>query len=332
MRALFTPSMPFALWALVAMCAQAQSAQPAAPSTSNLVLYGRLDLTLAQQADAVRNREMRNGSGSRFGIRGTEDLGSGLKALFWIEHRFDANTGAQTTANSFWAGRSVVGVEGGFGQVVLGRDLNAAYVLVQEPADPWLVTTVASNGSIVAGRIGTIRYNNSINYAWTGGKLALRAQAAEGTGNPPAGAGSLIEQRPYSVALRYVEGPLTIAAGRENPADRDDRWDSVLVAYKFAALTASGFVGRGRNVTGQRHAAWLIGLRWPIAQGEVRASVGELENDTTRVVLDRQVALGYHHALSRRTTVYADVVTERRDAMPANREKTGWDFGMRHNF
>ena len=48
-------------------------------AAQQVTLYGRVDLSIAQRANATDNTELRNGSGSRFGVRGSEDLGDGLR-------------------------------------------------------------------------------------------------------------------------------------------------------------------------------------------------------------------------------------------------------------
>ena len=59
--------------------------------------------------------------GSRVGIVGSEDLGSGLKAIFSLEYRVHADTGRLADADRFWQGQSWVGLDGSFGTVKLGR-------------------------------------------------------------------------------------------------------------------------------------------------------------------------------------------------------------------
>ena len=89
---------------------------------------------------------MFNGSGSRLGVRGVEDLGGGLQALFNIEHRFNADTGALRCSDParFWHGRSIVGLQGGFGQFVLGREYTTSFRQSQLVADPWGWDTVVA--------------------------------------------------------------------------------------------------------------------------------------------------------------------------------------------
>lgn len=290
-------------------------------ATAQVTLYGRVDLSLAQQADAVKNTELRNGSGSRFGLRGTEDLGGGLKAVFQIEHRFNADTGSAGTR--FWEGKSIVGLEGGFGRFTLGREENPAYTHSQNPADPWGGDTVASNGSIVNGRIGTTRYSDSLNYRYSGGGFTFGAQMTEGDG---------LDDRPYSLGLAYAAGPLRVGVGFENPGNADDDWLTVNGSYNFGAFGLRGLIGNGSNANGQKHQSWLLAATTQIGAGELRASYGQLKNKDLDVVADKQLAFGYHHALSKRTTLYADLINEKRDNLPADRKSTGWDVGIKHNF
>ena len=304
----------------------------AAMAQSSVTVYGRVDLSLAQQADAVKNKEVRNGSGSRLGFRGVEDLGDGLKAVFQLEHRFNADEGTQTNATRFWDGKAIVGLEGGFGRITLGREENPAYTLSQGVADPFGTDTVASNGSIVNGRIGTTRYSNTVNYRFAASGFTIAGQVAEADGNTPAGTGGVAEKRPFSLGAGYAAGPLTLGFGYENPADADDAWTTVNAAYDFGAVKLGGFFGTGTNVSDQKHQSWLVSATAPIGGGQLRVSYGQLKNKDTSTIADKQLGLGYHYALSKRTTVYADVISEKRDNMPSDRESTGYDLGIKHNF
>ena len=290
-------------------------------ATAQVTMYGRIDLSLAQQADAAKNTELRNGSGSRFGLRGTEDLGGGLKAVFHIEHRFNAATGSAGTR--FWEGRSIVGLDGGFGRVTLGREENPAYTFGQNPADPWGGDTVASNGSIVNGRIGTNRYSDSLNYRYSAGGFTVGAQITDGEG---------LDDRPYSLGLAYAAGPWRLGVGFENPGNAEDEWVTVNGSYNFGAFALRGLIGNGSNVKGQKHQALLLAATSRIGAGELRASYGQLKNKDLDVVADRQLTFGYHYSMSKRTTLYVDLISEKRDSMPADRRSTGWDVGIKHDF
>jgi predicted porin len=302
-----------------------------ATAQSSVTVYGRVDLSMAQQVDAVDNKEIRNGSGSRFGVRGVEDLGGGMNAFFQLEHRFNADDGTASTVR-FWEGQSIVGLEGKFGRFWMGRDENPAYTLSQIVADPWGGDTVASNLSIVNGRIGTTRYSNTANYRYSLSGATFAAQVAEADGNVPAGGNA--DDRPYSLGLAWASGPLTLGLGYENPADRNNDWLTANAAYKFGDLTVGAMFGTGKNSSAQKHRAMLVSATYVVAGGELRSSIGELKNKdvASNGLLDRQFALGYHYPLSRRTTVYADLVRESRDGMTDDRNKVGYDVGLKHSF
>lgn len=297
---------------------------------SSVTLYGRVDLSAGQQADSVKNNELRNGSASRLGFRGVEDLGNGLKAVFQVEHRFNADDGAVTNGKSFWDGKAIVGLESSFGRVTLGREENPAFTYSQAVADPWGTDTVASNQSIVSGRIGTPRYSNSINYAFSANGFSVGAQIAGSTSNAPAL--GTAEQRPWSLGAAYANGPIVVGLGYENPSDKNDKWLTLNGSYNFGMVKVGALFGTGSNGLDQKTRAWLVSATAPIGQGELRASYGRLENRDTDTVYDKQLGLGYHYALSKRTTVYADVVREGRDHMAADLKKTGYDIGIKHNF
>ncbi|MBW8315741.1 MAG: porin, partial [Hydrogenophaga sp.] len=61
------------------------------------------------------------GAQSRFGFRGVEDLGQGMKVSFALENRFRSNSG-ELTAVRFFQGQAILAIEGGWGRVALGRD------------------------------------------------------------------------------------------------------------------------------------------------------------------------------------------------------------------
>jgi predicted porin len=104
---------------------------------STVEIYGRANLgfdhyqakgsSVAGQDRAGRFRVFDNGS--RVGLRGTEDLGSGLRAIFQIESGVSVDNGSNTgqsgagnASAGFWASRdSFVGLDSGFGRLTFGR-------------------------------------------------------------------------------------------------------------------------------------------------------------------------------------------------------------------
>ncbi len=121
---------------------------------STLTVYGLLDQALEWSNPAKNAANNQFGSagwrlvngisnGSRFGIRGSEDLGGGLKAIFAIETRFDVDTGdtggglgsplnpADKSSSSenrkFWNAQAWVGLDSSWGRVTAGRQYVPLY-------------------------------------------------------------------------------------------------------------------------------------------------------------------------------------------------------------
>ena len=98
------------------------AASGAAMAQSSVTLYGRVDASIGSTKDTVSGvstTKLFNGSdvgltGSRWGMKGSEDLGGGLMANFVLENRFNVDDG--TTAGQF-LGDAYVGLSGGFGAV-----------------------------------------------------------------------------------------------------------------------------------------------------------------------------------------------------------------------
>lgn len=292
----------------------------AAQAQSSVTLYGRVDLGLKYGlGDDITRLEQ--GSGSRLGVRGVEDLGGGLKALFNIEHRFKADTGAADS--TFWAGRSVVGLEGGFGQVVLGREYTPARNIANR-ADPWGGDTVGKMEPILFGGILPTRQDNSITYSSPSfGGLRAQAQVAvdEVAGND--------NKAYYGLNLSYAAGPLSLAYGYDKSGVDDNTWHLVTAGYDFGAFRLVGAYGQGTPETGaDKHRSYMIGATAPVGAGEVKLAYGKLEEVDPDSDVSSKFAIGYHYALSKRTTVYFDVANDRE----LSDHKTGVDFGLKHNF
>ena len=73
--------------------------------------------------DAVDKLELKSGiqAGSRWGLKGTEDLGNGLKVGFILESGFNADDGTQPTAGTLFNREASLNVMGPFGQLSLGK-------------------------------------------------------------------------------------------------------------------------------------------------------------------------------------------------------------------
>ncbi|MFM0397415.1 porin [Paraburkholderia phytofirmans] len=189
------------------------SASPAL-AQSTVTLYGVLDNGFVYQSSGGSNSAIRAVPGglfaTRYGLKGSEDIGGGLHVNFQLEQAFSGQTGAATDPTKAFNRLAFVGMSGGFGEVRFGLQNSPQYDVLQAAMDPSWVKSIASPMNNFNGLI--IRANNAISYYTPtfGGlnakfMVALR-DSATGSGN---GIGF------YNVVFQYINGPLNVAAGYE---------------------------------------------------------------------------------------------------------------------
>lgn len=130
--------------------------------------YSRVDSDKANE-DAVNNFEMASGaqSGSRFGLKGVEDLGNGMKVGFVLENGFSADDGSLLQGSRLFGRESQVFVNGAFGEVSFGR----VGQLVSGNGTYGLMGDISPFGASWAGAVepstymvGYGRFDNTITY------------------------------------------------------------------------------------------------------------------------------------------------------------------------
>jgi predicted porin len=319
--------------ALLSLGAQAQSAG------SSVTLYGRFDINITKfsgsNVDADNAWQMTQSSTSRIGLRGSEDLGGGMRAVFQLESAFDPDTGA--TGSAFWGRESWVGLRGNFGTVRLGRTLTPSQ-RVASNYDPHGTDGIGSFGSsgLLIRQSALPRFNDGIYYE-TPNLSGFTVFAGVQMDDVP----GATDERFTSLRARYQGGALDVSVGAAslNPGNKVTSFG---LAYDFK------FVKPMMQLhTGQRNAldwrTWLVGLTAPLGTGELRAaySVQDQRQGTTQE--DRSLfAVGYDYPLSKRTLLYGTVArdtTERAvtagtppTTTTAKNGKNGFELGIRHNF
>ncbi|MEI6762134.1 MAG: porin [Betaproteobacteria bacterium] len=143
---------------LVAMAVMAVAGAASAQATLYGVLDAGIQMTTTTLAgvDLVGNNIglQQNASfmnGNRWGLKGTEDLGGGMSALYQVESGFAIDTGKSSQGSRLFGRQAYVGLSGGFGTVTLGRQYTGLDTL-------W--------GTYDAGEYGG---NSAMSFAWNGG-------------------------------------------------------------------------------------------------------------------------------------------------------------------
>jgi predicted porin len=275
---------------------------------TNVSLYGVVDVAV-ESADnggpGGRHTFVNSGdqSTSRFGFRGTEDLGNGLKALFNVEGGFAADTGVGDSSGLFQR-RAVVGLEGGFGTVTLGREYSPI-ASVAGATDEFGQGFYGSNLSAFGTGRDTRRLANSVNYrsaSLYGLKLLAAYSAGEKTTGP---SGDL-----KGIGLEYALGGLYLGAAYhtvKNDPNTDDKEYGAGAAYTFAGLGGfeikANYLGADPHGANNRFKQYNLGFGYPIGAVKLLANLQQDKLETG--AKGNAWALAATYALSRRTNLYA---------------------------
>lgn len=189
-----------------------------AHAQSTVTLFGVIDQGLSYTSNSGGKNQwsMAGGvlQGSRWGLRGAEDLGGGLKAVFLLESGFDATTGKFTQGGLLFGRRAYVGFsDAKFGTLTMGRQYD-------EVVDyPGLFSDRAFGGGYIASHPGDIdnfnngyRTNNSIKYE-SANYAGLHFGAMYGLGGV---AGDFTRNQTWSVGAGYDHGPFSLAGAYMN--------------------------------------------------------------------------------------------------------------------
>ena len=203
----------------------------AAFAQSSVTLYGRVNTTVErQEVGNVKTTGLFNNS-SRFGFKGTEDLGGGLKAGFQLESGFNSDTGA--SAATFFGRQSEVNLSGGFGAVRLGRFTAESYYATADYVSMHNHDTGSSSDAFYAYVMpdaNKIAYRTPTFGGLTvDAAVALHEQAVGG-------------KNAYDLAANYNLGALALGAGYSKQGDVNQF--AVRALYTFGAFTVGGYVQR----------------------------------------------------------------------------------------
>ncbi|OWW20188.1 porin [Noviherbaspirillum denitrificans] len=195
---------------LFAACALA-ACSAAASAQSNVTLYGLVDTTIRystnENAAGDNKLQLTDGvlTGSRWGVRGVEDLGGGLKALVTLESGFAPDTGGMLQGGRLFGRQGYVGLDGSFGKVLFGRQ----YTLAHEILSAYESFAFANNSILgyQGGNYTGLRYDNMVKVAKAFGPVSVTAAYTFGET-----AGSLSTNASKAVGATYVNGPLQLGA------------------------------------------------------------------------------------------------------------------------
>jgi predicted porin len=301
---------------LIALAAVA--ATGAAFAQSSVTLYGVADIALTKvtdQSSALGSAGSLNNGTSRWGVRGSEDLGGGLKAGFNFEQGLSLTDGGLSKAGAGEFGRAAwVNLSGGFGDLRLGRSLTPAFFSVAA----WELTGTA-NYSIVGSQFGFLNTRASSQIMYTTPKMAGFTMAL-GHQLKANNVVNKVETSRTSLNAIYANGPIVASFAYDKPSGGDA--GKVLGgSYNFGSFKVAGSIfdpaGDAKGFT----------LGGSTTMGAVTLTL-DIARDTKAKDTDMLVEAKY--ALSKRTFTYAALVRDGKGEDAKNTNALG--LGIRHNF
>jgi predicted porin len=189
----------------------------AAQAQSSVTLYGIVDTGIAYVNNSGGSKLIESSSGNlqadRWGLRGTEDLGGGLKAVFVLENGFSASTGKLGQGGDEFGRQAYVGLSSQFGTVTLGRQYDSVvdYTGAFEVGAQWATYFGAHPGDL-DNMNNTNRVNNSIKYT-SNNYSGIKFGGLYSLGGV---AGQFNRNQIFSAGVGYAQGPLALGAGYLN--------------------------------------------------------------------------------------------------------------------
>ena len=330
---------------LIALAALA--AVGAASAQSSVTLYGIADISAGvveregayklpgQKEDKANTRETgfnkANLQQSRVGIKGSEDLGNGLKAVFNYEHGFNSANGAFAGGE---ARRAVVGLQGGFGSVLLGRDKLPLYRLAED-------TSADSISDFSTTNLVGEKRTNGVHYAGNFGGVGISAAAGYDRKDDLVG-GADTQDTTYGLGLSYATGPFMVGIAGEQiesesgwPMTTDEKKTNYGIGgtYDFtAAKVFANYLVSDDDLKAGKDKEANVGVKVPFGAASLVAEVGYNDGEGYDGI---DYNVGANYAFSKRTDAYvraARINDYDFDNNGGEGKDTKYAVGLRHKF
>jgi len=335
---------------------------------SSVTIWGVADAGVTKQSQGGVSKTYLSSSGlssSQLGFRGTEDLGGGMSASFWLEAGMTIDNG--TAAGVAFQRRSTLDVAGSFGAIRLGRDYTPSFWnhTVYDPFGT-LGSGAGSNITLVApaqaNALTAARTNNGISYLYnfsnnSGSAVGQQGVTVQATYALAENLSTAVANGKYAGArVGYNGGPLTlaVATAKSNAAAGTVEYKETNVGASYdlgVANVMAKFGTNDSNVAGTKFTWSSIGAKVPMGAGYIPVSYNTVKQNNAAGSTGNQFAIGYVHNLSKRTAVYTaySKISNKNGAAygflggnggfnpgalgtATNNGATGFDLGLRHSF
>jgi predicted porin len=249
-----------------------------AQAETSVTLYGIIDTGIGYQKVEGQNgvdakkTGLVNGvqSGSRFGLKGSEDLGNGLRAVFVLESGFNSSNGFSGQGGRLFGRQATVGLAGdAWGQLDLGRQTNIASKYFAGVANPFGDAFGQAGVTTTFGAASTARWDNMVMYqtpSFSGFQFGVGYSFNTGTTNSgddnstgtndtnwDVDGAAENNNKGITTGLRYSNGPIG-------------------AAVTYDQIKNDSIVGAG---TSNKIKAWNLGLSYDFEVVKLHAGFGQ---------------------------------------------------------
>jgi predicted porin len=251
----------------ICLCASGVAISSAYAQSDQLMVYGRINAGvqyLNKIPNASGGSDHRYGFSSQdfgfswWGIRGSEDLGDGLRAVYKLESIFDSSSGSLAAPGLIFARDSYVGLEHQkFGSLWLGRTMSLA------DETGWYIDPLSEQmigvGNLAQGRawgprINTITYNSP---RWDAFSFKLQAAPGEVAGSNSA-------NRLLSAAVAYEREDIKVYGVIEDLRDANGKLSTLYNNSRF----------------------WMLGANYKLGDFKLYAGYQRIQSDEDATVAD----------------------------------------------
>jgi len=318
----------------------------AAHAQSSVTLYGIVDTGIRYTNNAHGAVATTNSNGwlssSRWGLKGSEDLGDGWKAIFQIENGFNPSNGAlDNTSNVLFNRMSYVGISGPYGTLTAGRQWDLAHDIIYD-LDPFYLQYP---GIIpLTPALDGIHFNNDVKYNGTFGPVRLTAENSFG-----GVAGNINDGTSRSVGVQYKAGFAELGGVYIHKRSLvgvsyiSDDYYALATSLTFGSVRfAGGFMNENQDgligTPAVRTENYWVGANYTVSV-PIRLSAGLYETNLPNTEGKRDLGIiGVTYALSKRTSLFAEGdFTRYRGAYVTNaalnaQHQIGVTVGIDHDF
>ncbi len=316
---------------IIALAVAAAVAAPMAAQAAPTV-YGQMNMVVGQDRAGKDTGMTVDSVASRVGVKGSSDLGKGLKAIYKIEFGagIDEDGGRLKGRNQF------VGLAGGFGTVLMGR--HDTPLKMSQPKDFF------NDGALDNGKVTRIGSGNStggedrvqetlayVSPSFANTKLILALVPNEGlTGTTTSSIVNI-----YSLAVMHGSKKKGLyVAGAINSADKDSgdtTYMRISGQYAAAGMVAnlmyqtSDYLGaEGNNIT--------VGLGYKMGKMMPKFKYSMTSEDESSGKKGTVIGLGLDYKMAKKTTAYAEIGLVDEDFAGTGNDYTSVTVGLLHKF